>query len=120
MTSQSIHRRFTLRHLFMLMALAAMFFAGRKSHEDFPDFSALFQRKPPLAPVYVVRRDISTSESLQLTDFNLEYWPKDKVPSNAVVTLGELIGSQPKVAMYSGEPLLKNKLQRPPTATGRK
>ena len=94
----------------LLIAFVAVFLAGRRSQKDFPDLASVWRQHT--TPVYVVRRDISPSESLQQADFTLEHWPTDKVPANLVVTVSELIGAKPNVSLYTGEPLVRNKLSR--------
>ena len=74
-------RNFALRNLFLLVAFVAVFLAGRKSFEEFPDISNLNTR---LIPIYVVHRDISANTRLTKNDFKVERWPADKVPLNAI------------------------------------
>ena len=101
--------RYALRHLFLLMAFVAAFLAGRKSHEICPDLTG---RLVPTTDVriYVVRRNVSAYENVQRSDFDVVYWPAHEAPKTAVANVNEIRGAKLKVAMFTGEPLLRNNL----------
>ena len=92
------------------MTLIAAFFAGRKSHEQFPSIAALFQKQIATAPICVAGRDIRAGETIRANDVIVEDWPVDKIPANTIASANIAIGARPKVALYAGEPLLTDKI----------
>ena len=92
------------------MALIAAFFAGRKSHEQFPNVAALFRKQTATAPICVAGRNIRVGERIRATDVVVEIWPVDKIPANTIVNVKDAIGARPRVALYTGEALRADKL----------
>jgi pilus assembly protein CpaB len=62
------------------------------------------------APVVVAVTDIPLGEPLSPEMMKLEPWPKDKVPPGAIANLEDVQGRRAKQRLYSGEPILENKL----------
>jgi pilus assembly protein CpaB len=63
-----------------------------------------------LTPVYVARDDIATGSLITQDNAKVEQWPKDRVPTGAVVRLEDIDGRRARQKIYAGEPMIEPKL----------
>ena len=61
-------------------------------------------------PIFVAVQDISLGEPLSAEMLKQEPWPKDKVPPGALSNISDVEGRRTRQRLYSGEPILENKL----------
>jgi pilus assembly protein CpaB len=59
--------------------------------------------------IFVAKKDIRVNEPLNPTNINLEDWPKDRVPGDAVRDLKELENQKAGGTILAGEPIRKGK-----------
>ena len=62
--------------------------------------------------IFVVLKDVSMGDILTPQSVRLEAWPKDKVPVGAVTKTEDIDGRRTKAKLYTGEPILEDKLFR--------
>ena len=62
--------------------------------------------------IFVVLKDVSMGDILTPQSVRLEAWPKDKVPVGAVTKIEDIDGRRTKTKLYTGEPILEDKLFR--------
>ncbi len=61
-------------------------------------------------PIFVAIKDIPFGVPLTAEVLKLEPWPKDKIPTGAVSNIADAEGRRTRQKLYSGEPILENKL----------
>jgi pilus assembly protein CpaB len=61
-------------------------------------------------PIFVAAKDISLGEPLSAAMVKQEPWPKDKVPTGAVLSIADVEGRRVRQRLFAGEPILENKL----------
>jgi pilus assembly protein CpaB len=60
-------------------------------------------------PIYVATQDIKVNQPLTPQIVNLEEWPKEKIPADAIRDLKEIQGQRSGTTILAGEPLRKAK-----------
>lgn len=61
-------------------------------------------------PIYVALQNINVGDQITDKMVSLEEWPKDRVPTGAIVKWEDLEDRRPRSNVYQGEPILDNKL----------
>jgi pilus assembly protein CpaB len=60
--------------------------------------------------IFVAMTDIGLGDLLTSQLLKLEQWPKDKIPVGAISRIEDVEGRRARTKLYSGEPILENKL----------
>lgn len=60
--------------------------------------------------IFVALEDVAFGEPLTPQALRLENWPKDKIPKGALSRIEDVEGRRTRAKLYSGEPILENKL----------
>ncbi|MEI8371893.1 MAG: Flp pilus assembly protein CpaB [Planctomycetota bacterium] len=61
-------------------------------------------------PLYVAKADIAVGSVLTQESVKLEQWPKDRVPTGAVIRQEDVDGRRTRQKIYAGEPIIEPKL----------
>lgn len=110
--------RFSLRALFAVTLLAAVFASGWIAHRSYE--RARINRVPTVATqaILVATKDISFQGRLDVSNVKLEEWPLDRLPAGPVVDVAELDGFVTRSRVYAGEPIQLEKVTKQSTGNG--